>query len=102
MRIFLGAGDVSWNALERRSDRYGSIRLTNQDKAGNDHDVLFDPKLDELEGKKGKLIAVVVNPVKSPHMGDALRGFIPSTPEKGEEVLFGEGSLFIEHYNRPG
>ncbi len=94
-RILLSKGNLTWNADERRTDRYGSVRLNNDNKP-----VLVEPKCDELEGKLGRLIAVVIEPVKSPHMGDLFRGFKPSTPEIGEEVSFGEGELFIEHYGQ--
>lgn len=95
-RTLLGTGHFTWDAVERRSDRYGSIRL-NDDK---DNDILLDVALDALEGKQGRLIAEVLIPVKSPHMGDLHRGFKPSLPERGEIVLLGEGSLFIEHRGR--
>ena len=93
----LGVGDFSWDAIERRSDRYGSIRLTNKD---DDTDVLLHPDMDQLEGKRGRLFAEVLYPVRSPHMGDAQRGFKCSTPNKGEIVVLGEGTLFIEHRGR--
>jgi len=95
-RILLATGYFTWDAVERRSDRYGSVRL-NDDK---DKDVLLNPSLDVLEGKQGRLIAEVLVPVRSPHMGDLARGFKPSTPDKGEIVVLGEGSLFIEHRGR--
>jgi len=95
-RTLLATGYFTWDAVERRSDRYGSVRL-NDDK---DKDVLLDPALDVLEGKQGRLVAEVLIPVRSPHMGDLARGFKPSTPDKGEVVVLGEGSLFIEHRGR--
>lgn len=98
-RILIGTGNFSWDAVERRSDRYGSVRLTNNDNE-QEHDVLLDSALDKLEGHKGKLYAEVLEPVKSPHMGDLARGFKCSTPEKGEIVVLGTGELFIEHRGR--
>ncbi len=31
---------------------------------------------------------------KSEHIGDLFRGFFPETPEVGEEIILGEGSVF--------
>ena len=31
---------------------------------------------------------------KSEHVGDLFRGFFPETPEVGEEIILGEGSVF--------
>jgi len=102
-RILLGIGDLVWDAVERQTDRYGTVRLTNQEvKNGPEHDILIDRKHDEHQGKKGKLIAKVIWPVKSPHMGDLHRGLRPQTPKLFEEVLFGEGFLFIEHRGQDG
>lgn len=93
LTTLLGTGNFTWDAVERRSDRYGSVRLCDD----NDNPVLLDEALNALEGKYGRLFATVLNPVKSQHMGDLQRGLKPSTPEKGEIVILGEGSLFIEH-----
>lgn len=94
-KILLGKGEFTWDAVERRSDRYGTVRLTK-----GDDNVLLDPRFDELEGRKGVLFAEVTKPVKSPHMGDLARGFFPSLPDVGEIVMLGEGELFIEHRGR--
>lgn len=83
-RILIGTGNFSWDAVERRSDRYGSVRLTNSEEQT---DVLLDAALDKLEGRKGKLYAEVLVPVKSPHMGDLARGIKCSTPNQGEIVV---------------
>ena len=96
-RILIGTGNFSWDAVERRSDRYGSVRLTNTE---DETDVLLDTALDKLEGHKGKLYAEVLEPVKSPHMGDVARGIKCSTPDLGEIVVLGTGELFIEHVGR--
>lgn len=95
-RHLIGTGFFTWDAVERRSDRYGSVRLNND----KDKDVLLDPALDALEGKKGRLYAEVLIPVRSDHCGDLHRNIKPSTPEKGEIILLGDGELFIEHRGR--
>lgn len=92
-KTLLATGYFSWDAVERRSDRYGSIRLNDQ----NNNNVLLNPTHDDLEGNKGRLVAEVLIPVRSPHPGDIVRGIKTSTPELGEVVLLGEGTLFIEH-----
>ena len=97
-RTLLATGNLTWNSAERRTDRYGSVRLT--DAAAGDTDVFLAPEMDELEGRQGRLVAEVLEPVDSPHMGDLFRGLSPTTPDLGERVVFGEGELFIEHYGR--
>ena len=92
-RTLLATGYMSWDAVERRSDRYGSIRLNDE----NGTSIVLDRSMDELEGKEGRLVAEVLIPIKSSHIGDLQRGIVPSTPELGEIVVFGTGSLFIEH-----
>ena len=94
-KILLGRGEFTWDSVERRTDRYGTVRLTK----GEDN-VLIDPKFNALEGKEGILFAEVIKPVKSPHMGDLARGFFPSMPDVGEIVVLGKGTLFIEHRGR--
>lgn len=95
-RTLLATGHFTWDAIERRSDRYGSVRLSDD----KDQNVLLNPSLDVLEGERGRLVAEVLIPVRSPHVGDIARGLVPSTPEIGEIVILGEGSLFIEHRGR--
>lgn len=91
----IGKGHLTWNADERRTDRYGSVRLANEEDK-EPHDILIDQQHHALEGVYGKLVAKVTKPVKSPHMGDMFRGLTPSTPDLNEEVTFGEGYFFIE------
>ena len=90
----LGTGNFTWNAIERRSDRYGSVKLTDEFQDSN---ILLHSDMDRLEGKHGRLFAEVLRPVVSSHIGDTARGLKPSTPNKGEIVILGEGTLFIEH-----
>lgn len=97
--IVLGTGRLSWNADERRTDRYGSVRLHSADPEGAD-DVLLTPEADALEGTYGELVARVVGPADSPHVGDWARGFRPSRPDAGETRVLGTGHLFVEHVGR--
>lgn len=93
-QTLLATGYFSWDAVERRSDRYGSIRLNDEKNAS----ITVDKAMHKLKGKKGNLFAEVLEPIDSPHMGDLVRGLKPSTPELGEIVVLGTGSLFIEHH----
>jgi len=89
--IVLGRGVLSWYPIERISDRYGSVVLYgNVD--GSDQST-FD--IGRFAGKTGSLIAVVFETRKSHHVGDLFRGFRPSTPEIGEAIVIGNGSLFV-------
>lgn len=98
-KMLVASGHFSWDAVERRSDRYGSVRLNHEliADSGNSNHVLLDASIDDLEGKYGRLTAEVLLPVDSPHIGDLHRGLRPSTPSQGEVVLLGTGYLFVEH-----
>lgn len=92
MRVLLGTGVLSWNRKERIEDRYGAVfllaTLTSSSPlplAGAEHEEEF-----------GNLLAIVRETRKSDHIGDLFRGFSPSTPKKGEEILLGTGCLFFD------
>jgi hypothetical protein len=85
----IGVGALNWNRGERITDRYGSVHLTDDGGAA----IEFDRA---LEGKRGKLIAVVTKSRKSDHIGDLFRGIFPSQPDIGEKIELGEGWVFIE------
>lgn len=93
----LATGVLTWHAVERRSDRYGTIYLTSM-KSGEY--ILFDSGVDKLESKYGILFAKVVFPVVSHHVGDLRRKIYPSLPSLGEVVTLGVGELFVEHVGR--
>lgn len=91
----IGSGIFSWNANERRSNRYGYIFL---DKENYDHDatatLYFDKALAaKLCGKKVKMHAVVTASRQSGHIGDFFLGIFPTQPEVGEHVDLGVGIL---------
>ena len=97
--ILIGTGSLSWDGYERRSDRYGTIGVYSVDSLGKkitEGANLFLPALKKWEGKKGQLRAEVVETRKSTHIGDLFHGFFPTTPTKGEIILLGEGTLFLE------
>ena len=90
-RVALGIGNLGWHRHERVSDRYGTVNLSNLDDS--DTYVRFD---DAPIGEDGDLVAVVLETRLSAHIGDVFRGFRPSTPEVGDEITLGSGSLFVE------
>lgn len=99
MTTKLGTGILTWHAAERRSDRYGSVFLMED---GHTSHSTHDPeeKLDftaiaTVEGKRGRLIATVLSPRISTHVGDLFRGIFPSVPTLGEPILLGKGTLFV-------
>lgn len=93
MSFILGKGRVNWDTAERRSDRYGSIRLYD-----NGPNIAVDPGpcLEQF----GQLRAIVLETRLSRHIGDFTRGLFPSTPEVAEVVVLGEGYLFTFDDNR--
>jgi hypothetical protein len=97
-RKHLGTGSLSWNGIERRSDRYGTVMLY----AKNSFDVeiaggayLHPASIDKCAGKTGRLVCVVKETRQSTHIGDLFRGIFPTTPELNEEIVLGEGELFV-------
>ena len=85
-KTLLGTGQLGWFATERRTDRYGAVAL-------------FDGEgivpLTVVDGK-GSLVASVVKTRQSPHIGDLFHGFFPSTPNVGDEIELGSGTVFFE------
>lgn len=91
----IGMGVLSWDAEERRGDRYGAVHL-----GANPYD---EPSVCQVEwhaevvenytGKRVKLWAVVRETRKSGHLGDFALGIQPETPEVGERVDLGVGVL---------
>ena len=94
----IGRGILCWGRAERITDRYGSITLISE--SCDPYDEEQEPDCiefrRELEGLKGCLSAVVVETRESPHCGDFARMIVPSTPEVGERVILGCGTLFFE------
>lgn len=89
VRVLLGEGRLNWPRYERVSDRYGSVLL--DDANGATVDFSGAPI-----GMKGRLIASVIETAESDHIGDLFHGFAPETPEVGEEMVLGSGTLFVD------
>jgi hypothetical protein len=99
MKMKLGHGVFTWGGEERRSDRYGAFLLCAEPYAGAAPvtGVTYDKDLaEELEDKRVRLVAKVVETRKSGHLGDLFLGIRPSTPEVGEEIDLGVGILHTE------
>lgn len=98
--IDLGTGVLTWNGSERRTDRYGSIFLMKDGQTsltpGNPKITLNRKAVALFDGVKGTLVATVIEPRQSTHIGDILRGLFPETPEAGERITLGTGTGFIE------
>lgn len=90
--MVIGTGRLSWDRSERVSDRYGTVQLF-------DGDAEVTPDLAFVRATvpaRGHLIAKVLYTRKSEHVGDLFRGIFPSTPDVGEIIDLGEGTLFSE------
>jgi hypothetical protein len=97
MSTLVGSGIVTWQASERVTNRYGAICLQNS----NYHEtVQFDAtwyvdNLKTFDQKHVRITAVVREARDSGHLGDMFLGIRPSTPEVGEEVDCGVGTLVV-------
>lgn len=98
--IKLGRGVLTWDASERRSDRYGAVWLIpegeNSLTEGRPPSLVDAVHNLEWDGSEGELIAVVTATRESTHIGDLAHGIFPQTPEVGEIIVLGEGALFFE------
>lgn len=87
--IVLSEGTLNWSRYERIGDRYGAIHI----ETGNE---IYANFADAPLGTVGTLIAEVVEARKSGHIGDMFHGFSPETPDVGERIVLGTGTLFAE------
>ena len=102
--VVLGVGVLNWPARERRGDRYGLIGLNSKSGGYDGENSIEDakkykalpPEQDPVYGKHGKLVAMVLETRQSGHIGDLFHGVFPVTPEVGQEIALGEGTLFHE------
>ena len=93
--VFIGCGVLTWNRGERVTDRYGTVFLQNDENS----DDIVPLEGHSSYGEKGTLLADVKKTRNSPHIGDLFRGLYPSTPEVGDKVVLGEGTLFFEEFS---
>jgi hypothetical protein len=95
--VMIGKGVLNWPKGERVSDRYGLVGLF--DVEGRNGSIL-PIDVSEYVGKKGKLIARVLEARDSWHIGDFARGLYPNQPKTGEIFTLGEGTFFIGEEHR--
>jgi len=94
-RVLMGKGILNWPTGERIFDRYGLVGLWSETALSIKDLLSFD--IEPVEGIKGKLVVKVIEPRRSQHIGDFFHGFSPTTPDVGEEIILGEGSVFYEN-----
>ena len=87
----LGQGVLNWSRYERIGDRYGAVHLSTT--LDSEEYATWE---DAPAGTRGTLIARILQTRQSRHIGDIFRGISPSTPEVGEEIALGTGTLFTE------
>ena len=94
----VGHGIFSWNGQERRTDRYGSfiVDAQNHEQGARAAAYLDLKALKNLVGKRVRVWCVVVETRTSGHIGDLFHGIKPSTPNVGEVVDLGVGTLQLE------
>ena len=94
--IVVGQGVLTWPSVERISDRYGTVGLMAE---GSNSWTAGDPGWVDVhralpEGRRGRLQALVLTTRKSNHIGDFFRSLYPSTPEVGDVIVLGDGTVF--------
>lgn len=92
----LGTGILIWPTRERRTDRYGIVRLETrlaESLYDSSESIVLSKK---RAGRSGKLVAIVRETRPSRHIGDLFRNIFPETPQVGERIVLGEGRLFFE------
>lgn len=88
----IGTGRLNWPRGERITDRYGLVSLYDRRWS-----VMLDrDDVESFDGRRGRLVATVVETRESSHIGDLFRGIAASTPEVGDRLVLGEGTVFIE------
>ncbi len=95
MKMKLGYGIFAWDGTERRSRRYGSVIVDTKPFEGPDRvEVQMDTAaITQLVGKRVRLTVEVVATRTSTHFGDAFLHIVPTTPEMGEVIELGVGTL---------
>lgn len=89
--ILIGKGKLTWRPDERRSDRYGTVHLLENGDSTTRHHKFAEMVIPK---GRGRLLAQVISPIESTHIGDLFRGLYPRTPKFGQIILLGEGRVF--------
>ncbi len=88
-------GIFTWDSQERRSNRYGSILVanTNYNQDAPTASGCDVERLDKLRHKRVRITCEVVAIRASGHAGDRFLGIMPTTPNVGEVIELGVGTL---------
>jgi hypothetical protein len=102
--FILGRGVLTWDANERRSDRYGTVFLMEE---GHDSwtagpSLITEDICKEAIGLKGGLLVRVLETRESTHIGDLMRGIFPKRPKVNTQFELGQGTFFIERAHDGG
>lgn len=99
MKHHLGTGTLTWDSVERQTDRYGAVYLipdgNNSLTEASSPSLLDAVECEIVDGCFGTLTAVVQRTRKSAHIGDLFHSVFPRTPEVGQKIRLGEGMLKI-------
>lgn len=96
-QVVVGRGRLTWDAGERRSDRYGYVYLINSgdSKSAGPADYAALNVQEKHIGLGVRLLAVVTETRRSTHIGDLYHCIFPTTPDVGETVVLGTGTLTV-------
>jgi len=98
--MILGTGILTWMPGERRSDRYGYVYLL---RYGNsESDTWENIPIKHISVQRGKLVAKIVETRTSSHIGDLFHCVFPRTPDVGQEIVLGTGTLVFNDFEDEG
>lgn len=105
--VILGRGVLFWDRKERLSQRYGTVFVMPDGVTSKSPRAymtsLIEPDIAyKWKDHYGDLIALVVQTRPSTHPGDPAREITPRTPEVGQSLILGNGTLFLEANNPAG
>jgi hypothetical protein len=99
--MILAEGDLDWCKAERQTGRYGSVNIqTGGTPVRSLHDLMADLPEERANfatapvGRTGRLIVEILETRDSFHVGDHSLEIFPTTPQAGERIVLGQGSLF--------
>lgn len=95
--VLLGEGRLTWNPDERRTDRYGYIKLLPYGDSLTEEPIDSIALSKDHNGQKGSLVCKVVETRASSHIGDLFHGVFPRTPKVGDEITLGSGTLDFQN-----
>ena len=95
----LGEGFLLWLAQERHTDRWGLVCLAER-REENAANVPLHTR--GLVGRRGRLVAQVLEVRQEPVLGDVFRWLMPETPKVGEIFELGEGTIMRDGAFRVG